>query len=68
VITEAELVRVSSSAIVNLLVRNTNRGALREKVGGRVNALEAFSRNGMKRMLNAVVEVRYTTAMLEVAG
>jgi hypothetical protein len=41
---------------------------LREKVSDSVNALGALSRDSMKRMLNAVVEVKYTTGTLEVAG
>ncbi len=41
---------------------------MRGEVGGRVNALEASLRDSMKQTLNAVVEVQYTTAMLEVAG
>jgi hypothetical protein len=67
-ITKAEFVRVSSSAVANGSVKNAKCKTLRQIVGGRVNALEAFSRDRMKRLLNAVVEVKYTTARLEVAG
>ena len=40
--------------------------SLRKEIGGRVNALEAISRGSRKRTLNPVVEVKYTTARLEV--
>ena len=43
------------------------RASLRKQIGGRVNALEANSRDGMKQMLKRVVEVQYTTVM-EVVG
>jgi hypothetical protein len=49
-------------------MKNVKSGEERGEVGGRVNALEASSRDGMKQTLNAVVEVHYTTVMLEVAG
>jgi len=49
-------------------MKNVNSGAKSGDVGGRVNALGANSRDGMKQTLNAVVEVHYTTVMLEVAG
>ena len=68
VIRKAEFVRVSSSANANLAVGNAKCKTLREIVGGRVNALGAILRDSMKRMLNAVVEVKYTTVSLEVAG
>jgi len=68
VITKAGFVRVSSSANANPLLGDANCKTLREIVSGRVNALEAFSRDSRKRMLNAVVEVKYTTGRLEVAG
>jgi len=44
------------------------RASLRKQIGGRVNALESISRGSMKRALNAVVEVKYTTDKLEVIG
>ena len=68
VITESEFVRVSSSAVASLSVGDAKCKTLREIVSGRVNALEAFSRDSRKRMLNAVVEVKYTTSRLEVTG
>jgi hypothetical protein len=37
-------------------------------VADRVNALEAKWHDGMKQTLKAVVEVHYTTVMVEVAG
>jgi len=40
--------------------------SLRKEIGGRVNALAAISRGSSKRTLNPVVEVKYTTARLEV--
>ena len=44
------------------------QSAMRAMNDGRVNALEAISRDGMKQMLKRVVEVQYTTVMLDVAG
>ncbi|MCU1241604.1 MAG: hypothetical protein JWO71_2330 [Candidatus Acidoferrum typicum] len=49
-------------------MQNVNSGAKRGEIGGRVNVLEANSHDCMKQTLNAVVEVHYTTVMLEVAG
>ena len=40
--------------------------SLRKEIGGRVNALEAISRGRSNRTLNTVVEVKYTTARLQV--
>jgi len=62
--------RVSSSSSAGCALRiagNTKRKTLREEANGRVNALEANSRDGMKQMLKRVVEVQYTTVM-EVVG
>ena len=61
--------RVSSSSVGSALriAGNTKRKTLREEANGRVNALEANSRDGMKQMLKRVVEVQYTTVM-EVVG
>jgi hypothetical protein len=66
--TDAESLRVSFTANAHSSVGNANGKTLREIVGGRVNALEASHRDCRKRMLNAVVEVRYTTARLPIAG
>ena len=52
---------------MNLARRNAEFGSLRKEIGGRVNALESFSRDSRKRTLNGVVEVKYTTARMEVA-
>jgi len=61
--------RVSSSSVgsASRIAGNTKRKTLREEANGRVNALEANSRDGMKQMLKPVVEVQYTTVM-EVVG
>jgi hypothetical protein len=61
--------RVSSSSVGSALciAGSTKRKTLREEANGRVNALEANSRDGMKQMLKPVVEVQYTTVM-EVVG
>jgi len=70
VMKEAEFGRVSSTAVANLCVcvGNAKFNAMSEpRTDGRGNALEAISRNGMKRVLKAVVEVQYTTVMLDVA-
>jgi hypothetical protein len=67
VIGQGEFVRVSSRAIMEPTKGNANCASLRKEIGGRVNALDAISRNGMKRALNAVVEVKYTTGRWEVA-
>ena len=66
VIGQADFVRVSSRAIVNSKTGNANCASLRKEIGGRVNALAAISRGSSKRTLNPVVEVKYTTARLEV--
>ena len=68
VIEPPDSVRVSSRAVENPCKGSAMCASLCKEIGGRVNALEAFSHNGMKRMLNAVVEVKYTTPKLEVAG
>ena len=68
VMKEEDSVRVSSRATVNPSRRNVKFASLRKEIGGRVNALESFSRDSRKRTLNAVVEVKYTTGRLEVAG
>jgi hypothetical protein len=65
---KAEFIRVSSSAKSNSSTGNVKSDAGNNEVGRRVNALEANWPDGMKQALNAVVEVHYTTAMLEVAG
>ena len=49
-------------------MKNLESGKDRREASGRVNALGADSRDRMKQALNAVVEVHYTTVMLEVAG
>ena len=49
-------------------MKNAKSDAGKNEVGGRVNALGANSGDRMKQALNAVVEVHYTTVMLEVAG
>jgi hypothetical protein len=67
VMKEADSLRVSSRATVNLSRRNAEFASLRKEIGGRVNALESFSCDGRKRTLNPVVEVKYTTARMEVA-
>jgi len=66
VIGQADFVRVSSRAIVNSKTGNANCTSLRKEIGGRVNALAAILRGSSKRTLNPVVEVKYTTARLEV--
>jgi hypothetical protein len=68
VIEQADFVRVSSRAVAILSKGNAESASIRKEIGGRVNALEAISRGSMKRTLNAVVEVKYTTGRLEVAG
>jgi hypothetical protein len=68
VMKQADFVRVSCRAMAILLKRKAESASMRKQISGRVNALEAFSRTGMKQTLNAVVEVKYTTAKLEVAG
>jgi hypothetical protein len=65
---KAEFVRVSCSPQTDFSMKNAKSDAGNNEVGGRVNALEANWRDGMKQTLNAVVEVHYTTVMLEVAG
>jgi hypothetical protein len=49
-------------------MKNLESGKNRREAGGRVNALGAHPHDRMKQALNAVVEVHYTTVMLEVAG
>ena len=66
VIEQDDFVRVSSRAMVNSKTGNANCASLRKEIGGRVNALEAILRGSSKRTLNPVVEVKYTTARLEV--
>jgi|SRR5580765_901791 len=68
VIEQGDFVRVSSRAVASLRRGNAICASLRKEIGGRVNALEAISRRSMKRTLNTVVEVKYTTAKLEVVG
>ena len=65
-IEQGDSVRVSSMAIANLWEGNAMCASLRKEIGGRVNALAAISRGSSKRTLNPVVEVKYTTARLEV--
>ena len=64
---EAESGRVSFTPDGNFLVGNTNFNLMSVTRDGRVNALEAISCEGMKRTLQRVVEVQYTTGM-EVTG
>ena len=66
VIEQDDFVRVSSRAMVNSKTGNANCASLRKEIGGRVNALAAISRCRTNRTLNPVVEVKYTTARLEV--
>jgi hypothetical protein len=68
VIERGDFVRVSSRAVANPGKGKAMRASLRKQIGGRVNALESISRGSMKRALNAVVEVKYTTDKLEVIG
>ena len=65
-IEQRDFVRVSSRAVANRCEGNAVCGTLRKEIGGRVNALEAISYRSMKRTLNPVVEVKYTTPRLEV--
>jgi hypothetical protein len=64
---KAEPGRVSFTPDGNFLVGNTSFNAVSVTRDGRVNALEAISRGGMKQTLQRVVEVQYTTGM-EVTG
>ena len=66
VIEQGDFVRVSSRAVANLRKGNAMCASLRKEIGGRVNALAAISCGSSKRTLNPVVEVKYTTARLEV--
>jgi hypothetical protein len=66
VIEQGDVVRVSSMAIANLREGNAMCASLRKEIGGRVNALDAISHGRSERGLNPVVEVKYTTARLEV--
>lgn len=66
VIEEGDFVRVSSRAVAAVCKGNAMRASLRKEIAGRVNALEAVSRGSSKRTLNAVVEVKYTTARVAV--
>jgi hypothetical protein len=66
VMKEIEFRRVLSSQLAKVCVCAGQEGQCDERRRG--NALEAILRAGMKRTLNAVVEVRYTTGSLEVAG
>jgi hypothetical protein len=68
VMKEADFVRVSCRAVANAGKGKAMCASLRKEIGGRVNALESISRDSMKRALNAVVEVKYTTDRLEVIG
>ena len=65
---KAEFVQVSSSPTTDFSMKNAKSDAGKNEVGGRVNALGANSGDCLKQTLNAVVEVHYTTVMLEVAG
>ena len=60
--------RVSFTPDANFLVGNEKRQAMSAKNDGRINALEAISRDSMKQTLKRVVEVQYTTRRLEVTG
>ena len=64
---KAESGRVCFTPDGNFLVGNTRFNAMSVTRDGRVNALEAILRDGMKRTLQRVVEVQYTTGM-EVTG
>ena len=66
VIEQADLIRVSSRAVASRRQGNAMCATLRKEIGGRVNALAAISRGGSNRTLNPVVEVKYTTARVEV--
>jgi len=66
VIERGDFVRVSSRAVANRREGNAVCATLRKEIGGRVNALEAIACRSMKRTLNPVVEVKYTTPRLEV--
>jgi hypothetical protein len=68
VMKEADFLRVSSRAVADFAGGSAACASLRKEIGGRVNALEAISHNGMKQTLNAVVEVTYTTGRSEVTG
>ncbi len=65
VMKEMESHRVSSSPVANVCVCAGN-ARVNERRGS--NALESILNVGMKLTLKAVVEVRYTTGRLEVAG
>ena len=67
VMKKVEALRVSSGEKVDSSISNATRSAKTENRRGRVNALGAKRRGSMKRSLNAVVEVQYTTGRLEVA-
>jgi len=62
---EVEIGRVCSSWVASVRAGSARADTMSERRG---NALEAISRIRMKRMLKPVVEVRYTTGTLEVAG
>lgn len=65
---KAEFVRVWCLQRRDLSMKNVKSAEKSGEVGGTVNALAASWRDRMKQALNAVVEVHYTTVMLEVAG
>jgi hypothetical protein len=65
---KAEFVRVSCRPTIGFALKNANRSTKNGEAGDTVNALVASWRDGMKQALNVVVEVNYTTVMLEVAG
>jgi hypothetical protein len=64
---QVEALRVSSGEKADSSISNAKRRAKNEDRRSRVNALVANRRGSMKRTLNAVVEVQYTTGRLEVA-
>jgi roadblock/LC7 domain-containing protein len=65
---KTEFSRVSFTPVANFLVGNSSYHVMIAAREGTVNPLDAISSDGMKRMLKRVVEVQYTTLMLEVAG
>jgi hypothetical protein len=67
VMKKVEAPRVSSGEKADSSISNATRSVKNENRRSRVNALAANRGGSMKRTLNAVVEVQYTTGRLEVA-
>jgi hypothetical protein len=67
VMKKAEALRVLLSPKVDFRIANPNSNSTAENSRAAVNALDANARGSTKRTLNAVVEVQYTTGILEVA-